>query len=273
MRELQSQIISELHTKPQIDVASEVERRVQFLVDYLYATKTKGFVLGISGGVDSSLGGKLGQLAAERARSQGYDAEFVAVRLPYRVQRDEAEAQAALKFIAPDRVVTFNIAEPVDAFESEYETAVGAPMTDFTKGNTKARQRMVAQYAIAGDNGLLVLGTDQAAEAVTGFYTKFGDGGADILPLAGLLKRQVREIVAALGGAPELANKVPTADLLDGKPGRADEDELGLRYEDIDAFLAGEEVATEVAEKLEAYYLRTRHKRTVPVSPADTWWR
>ena len=273
MRELQAKIIEELGVKPEIDPAAEVERRVNFMVDYLKAAHAKGFVLGISGGVDSSLGGKLSQLAVERAREQGIDARFIAVRLPYHVQADEADAQAALDFIAADEEVTFNIGAGVDAFEADYEAAVGEPISDFNKGNMKARMRMIAQYAIAGDRGMLVVGTDHGAEAVTGFYTKFGDGGADLTPLSGLNKTQVRALVSFLGGSDELAGKVPTADLLDGKPGRADEDELGLRYEDIDDFLEGREVAQDVAEKIEAYFLRTRHKRATPVTPADTWWR
>ncbi|MDY5585278.1 MAG: ammonia-dependent NAD(+) synthetase [Arcanobacterium sp.] len=273
MRKLQAEIIAELKVKPEIDHAAEVETRVAFLCDYLRATRTKGFVLGISGGVDSTLGGRLAQLAVEKIRADGVDAQFIAVRLPYRVQKDEADAQAALKFIAADRVVNFNIGDAADAVENDYFTALGSEISDFNKGNVKARLRMIAQYAIAGDAGMLVLGTDHAAEAVTGFYTKFGDGGADIMPLAGLNKRQVRELVAYLGGADAVVNKEPTADLLETNPGRADEDELGLRYEDIDAYLEGKEVSEEIAEKIEAYYWRTRHKRTTPVVPTDTWWR
>ncbi|MFC5369297.1 ammonia-dependent NAD(+) synthetase [Arcanobacterium bovis] len=273
MRELQREIIAELGVQPSIDPASEVEKRVDFLVNYCLATKTKGFVLGISGGVDSSLGGRLAQLAVERLREQGHEATFVAVRLPYRIQVDEDDAQAALRFIQPDRVVTFNIGDAVDAFEQEYDRSVAMQMSDFTKGNTKARLRMVAQYAIAGDEHLLVIGTDHAAEAVTGFYTKYGDGGADLTPLSGLNKRQVRSLVSYLGGEESVAMKVPTADLLDKNPGRADEDELGLRYADIDDYLEGQDVNESAAQKIETMFLRTRHKRTMPVTPWETWWK
>src|SRR5690606_9030567 len=132
---------------------------------------------------------------------------------------------------------------------------------------------MVVQYAIGGESGLLVIGTDHAAEAVTGFYTKFGDGAADVLPLAGLNKRQGRALLRALGAPERLWQKVPTADLLDGVPGRSDEDELGLTYEQIDDYLEGREVAPEVAERIEAKHHGSRHKRALPVTPADTWWR
>lgn len=273
MRELQARIIDEMGTKPEIDPAEEVEKRISFLADYLRATGTAGFVLGISGGVDSTLAGRLAQLAAERVRENGGEASFYAVRLPYRVQFDEDDAQAAMEFIAADEEITFNIAEAVDGFQAEYDRAVPGQMSDFTKGNTKARVRMTAQYAIAGDHRLLVIGTDHGAESVTGFFTKFGDGGADILPLYGLNKRQIRALITHLGGSDALAGKVPTADLLDDNPGRTDEDELGLAYDDIDDYLEGREVPDQVAEKIETTYLRSRHKRTTPVTISDMWWR
>lgn len=273
MRQLQSQIIAELRVRPEVDPAQEVERRVEFLVDYLRAAGAAGFVLGVSGGQDSSLAGRLCQLAAERVRAGGAAAKFVAVRLPYGVQHDEDDAQLALDFIKPDRAVAFNIQRGVDGVEAEYADAVGAQMADFTKGNVKARMRMIAQYAIAGQERMVVVGTDHAAEAVTGFFTKFGDGGADILPLTGLTKRQGKALLVRLGAPDRLHEKAPTADLLDGRPGRPDEAELGLRYSDIDDYLEGKSVDDAIAERIETTFLGTRHKRTTPVTPFDMWWR
>ncbi|WP_431221064.1 ammonia-dependent NAD(+) synthetase [Leifsonia xyli] len=272
MRELQAQIIDQLHVRPEVDPAAEVERRVGFLVDYLRTTGAKGFVLGISGGQDSSLAGRLAQLAVERLAEEGTDAEFVAVRLPYAVQRDEEDAQLALSFIQPNRSVVFNIQRGTDGVEDEYADAIGDPMTDFVKGNVKARIRMVAQYAIAGQRGLLVIGTDHAAEAVTGFFTKYGDGGTDVLPLSGLTKRQGKQLLQHLGAPARLYEKAPTADLLDLNPGQTDEDNLGLTYSDIDDFLEGKDVSDEVAEALESRYTATEHKRQPPASMYDTWW-
>ena len=273
MRELQQTIVDEFGVKPEIDPAAEVEARVQFLVDYLAETRTKGFVLGISGGLDSTLAGRLAQMAVERVRADGGEATFIAMRLPYKVQHDEADAAAAIEFVAADRAITYNIAPAVDGFESEYDTAVGEDMTDFNKGNVKARLRMVAQYAVAGDNGLLVIGTDHGAESVMGFFTKFGDGAADILPLFGLNKRQNRQLLQHLGAPERLWAKVPTADLLDGNAGRPDEDELGISYDHIDDYLEGRDVPDAAAERIETTWRRTRHKRTIPVTIHDTWWR
>jgi NAD+ synthase len=273
MRALQAHIIAELDVQPNVDPAVEVARRIGFLKDYIRTTGTKGYVLGISGGQDSTLAGRLCQLAAEELAAEGTPATFFAVRLPYQVQRDEHDAQLALDFIRPSEVVTFNIHEAVDAIEDEYADEAGSQLTDFHKGNVKARMRMIAQYAIAGEKGCLVVGTDHAAEAVTGFFTKFGDGGADLLPLSGLTKRQGRDLLISLGAPERLYEKQPTADLLDHNPGQTDEANLGLEYEDIDDYLEGRVVPDAVASAIEARFVATRHKRALPVSPTDTWWR
>jgi NAD+ synthase len=273
MRPEQTRISLDLGVRPSIDAQEEIERRVGFLCDYLRTTGAKGLVLGISGGQDSSLAGRGCQLAVERLAEEGVAAEFVAVRLPYGVQADEADAQLALDFIRPGRVVTFDIKRGVDGVAAEFADAVGSSLTDFSKGNTKARLRMVAQYAIAGDLGLIVVGTDHAAEAITGFFTKFGDGGADILPLSGLTKRQGRALLEALGAPERLYLKAPTADLLDENPGQTDENNLGLAYSDIDDFLEGKDVPDAVADALITRYLATEHKRHLPIGPDDSWWQ
>lgn len=273
MRELQASIIDEMGVKPQIDPAAEIERRVAFLTEYLRSTGANGFVLGISGGVDSTLAGRLAQLAVQKVRAEGDDAHFVAVRLPHGVQHDEADAAAAMEWIGADREMTINIKGAADALRHEFASAAGHETSDFNAGNIKARLRMVAQYAIGGDEGLLVIGTDHAAESTVGFFTKFGDGGADILPLYGLNKRQIRSLLEHLGAPDPLWTKVPTADLLDGNPGRTDEDELGVSYDDIDDYLEGRDIPAPSAENIERRYLSSRHKRTTPVTITDTWWK
>jgi len=205
-------------------------------------------------------------------REAGHEAEFIAMRLPYSVQRDEDDAQLALDFIRADREVTVDIAPAVEGLVSEVDRATGEPVSDFNKGNVKARMRMVAQYAIAGDRSLLVLGTDHAAEAITGFFTKFGDGAADILPLAGLTKRQGAQMLRHLGAPDRLWQKVPTADLLDGIPGQSDEDSLGVSYTQIDDYLSGKSIDEAAAENLERRYRASEHKRHLPVTPTDTWF-
>ncbi|HDR7566499.1 MULTISPECIES: ammonia-dependent NAD(+) synthetase [Bacillus] len=270
---LQEQIMKALHVQPVIDPKVEIRKRIEFLKAYLKTTGAKGFVLGISGGQDSTLAGRLAQLAVEEVRNEGGNATFISVRLPYKVQKDEDDAQLALQFIQADQSVAFDIASTVDAFSNQYENLLGESLTDFNKGNVKARIRMVTQYAIGGQQGLLVIGTDHAAEAVTGFFTKFGDGGADLLPLTGLTKRQGRDLLQELGADERLYLKMPTADLLDEKPGQADETELGITYDQLDDYLEGKSVPADVAEKIEKRYKVSEHKRQVPASMFDDWWK
>lgn len=252
------------------DAAAETERRIEFLTAYLRDTGAKGYVLGISGGVDSTVAGRLAQIACERVRADGGEARFVAVRLPYGVQKDEDDARRALEFIRPDEQVSVDIRPGVDAQWEALLTAgldVHDDVDDYHKGNVKARHRMVAQFAIAGVRGMLVLGTDQAAEAVVGFYTKFGDGAADLTPLFGLPKRRVRDLGRHLDCPPALVEKVPTADLESDKPMLADEVALGVTYEAVDDYLEGRPVSEQDEATILGWYRRTAHKRALPVTP------
>lgn len=275
MRKYQEEIINALGVNSQIDPQAEVTKRVQFICDFLQNTKMKALVLGISGGQDSSLAGRLSQLAVEKLRDETGDNEyqFIAVRLPYGEQADESDAMFAINdFIKPDKIMRVNIKAATDAMVASLNEA-GTPISDFNKGNIKARERMIVQYAIGGENKGAVVGTDHAAEAVTGFYTKFGDGGADITPLSGLDKRQGKALLQYLGAPAKLYDKIPTADLEEDKPMRPDEEALGVRYDEIDDYLEGREVSPAAAEKIESWYRRTQHKRHLPIAPYDTWWK
>lgn len=264
-RYLQELIIAELGVPASFDPEAEVERRIEFLADRLRRTGAKGYVLGISGGVDSSTAGRLCQLAVERVRSEGGEATFIAMRLPYGTQVDEADAQRALEFIRPDETLVVDVQPATDAMVESVRHAGLGDREDFHVGNVKARQRMIAQYLVAGARGVLVVGTDHAAEAVMGFYTKHGDGACDLTPLSGLTKRRVRELGARLGASPEVTGKVPTADLESDKPGLPDEVALGVTYDEIDEFLEGREVGAEAAATIIAAHRRTAHKRAMPL--------
>ncbi|QEN88896.1 ammonia-dependent NAD(+) synthetase [Labrys sp. KNU-23] len=252
------------------DPAAEAERRIAFLADYLKASGGRAYVLGISGGVDSLTAGLLAQAAVERLRTEGYQAQFLAMRLPYGVQADEKDAQHSLATIKADRVVTVNIKPAADAMMAELTREAGdlieGARADFHHGNIKARQRMIAQFGLAGAVRGIVIGTDHAAEAVMGFYTKFGDGAADILPLAGLNKRRVRALAAHLGAPRELVFKVPTADLETNVPLKPDEDAYGVTYDEIDDFLEGKAIAEASHQRILSTYRASAHKRALPVA-------
>ncbi|MCP3428940.1 ammonia-dependent NAD(+) synthetase [Opacimonas viscosa] len=267
-------ILQEMRVLPEIDVAQEIARRTAFIQQQLKSSGCSTLVLGISGGIDSCTLGRLAQLAVDKlnATEQTDKYQFVAVRLPYNTQVDEADAQASIDFIQPSQSVTVNVAPGADAIHASVTQGLNEQglmpsaesHIDFVKGNVKARTRMVAQYEIAGLLGGLVLGTDHSAENITGFYTKYGDGACDLAPLFGLNKRQVRALANAMGAPEFVVNKAPTADLESLNPQLADEQALGLTYDEIDDFLEGRQVAAHVTDKLVSIYYKTQHKR-VPI--------
>lgn len=274
MRPLQAGIIQTLGVQPTIDAKTEINRSISLLKDYLIKTGLKTLVLGISGGQDSLLGGKLAQFAVEQLREEtgNQDYQFIAMRLPYSQQSDESDAMAAIAWQGADKTVKVNIKDSVEGIVKQLEDN-GIEVTDFNKGNIKARERMIAQYGVAAANHGVVIGTDHAAEALAGFYTKFGDGAADVTPLYRLNKRQGRQLLAYLDAPKNLYKKVPTADLEEDRPALPDEEALGVTYDAIDDYLEGKEVSDVDAKQIEHLYTTSEHKRRQPVTVFDEWWR
>ncbi|HCT8657438.1 TPA: ammonia-dependent NAD(+) synthetase [Pseudomonas aeruginosa] len=270
-RDIAQALQVQLPFQSEADVQAQIARRIAFIQQCLKDSGLKTLVLGISGGVDSLTAGLLAQRAVEQLREQTGDQayRFIAVRLPYQVQQDEADAQASLATIRADEEQTVNIGPSVKALAEQLEALEGLEpaKSDFVIGNIKARIRMVAQYAIAGARGGLVIGTDHAAEAVMGFFTKFGDGACDLAPLSGLAKHQVRALARALGAPENLVEKIPTADLEDLRPGHPDEASHGVTYAEIDAFLHGQPLREEAARVIVDTYHKTQHKRELPKAP------
>lgn len=256
------------------DPKKAIRDRINYLKNYVRNSKMKGIVLGISGGVDSTAAGKISQIAMKELQDEGYNAKFIAIRLPYHIQKDEKEAQDAIHFINPDETLNINIGSGTDSIFSEVLHAFknttlleskNVYSDDFAKGNIKARMRMIAQYAIAGLRGCLVLGTDHNAEFTSGFFTKHGDGACDLTVLNGLNKRQVRLCAKELGAPKSLWSKEATADLEDDKPQIPDEIALGFKYDDIDDFLEGKEIDLKTQKRIINQYLITQHKRSMPI--------
>jgi NAD+ synthase len=269
---LKQAIIEEMRVLPVIDPAYEVARRVAFIKQQLFASGLKTLVLGISGGIDSCTLGRLAQLAVNELNQGADNYKFIAVRLPYGTQADEADAQLSIDYIQPSMQVAANVKAAADAI---HDVAVQSlqkansynadeQLDDFVKGNAKARARMAVQYDIAGLSQGLVLGTDHSAENITGFYTKYGDGACDLAPLFGLSKRQVRQIASFLGAPENIITKAPTADLESLNPQLSDEISLGLSYDQIDDFLEGKSQDAQADDKLISIYQKTQHKR-IPI--------
>lgn len=274
-KQLQQQVITELGVVPQINPALELEQRIHFIKHYVRQSRARSLVIGISGGVDSLVVGCMAQLAAGQLRQEGFDVSFIALRLPYGVQADADDATAAVRHIQPDVCLELNIQAATDATMLALAQAgqrFGSEShLDFIKGNVKARQRMIQCYAVAGAESGLVLGSDHAAEVLMGFFTKYGDGAADLMPLAGLTKAQVRQLAEECDVPDKLVYKEPTADLESLTPLQPDEVAFGgVSYEEIDAFLTGKDVSVRVFELIMRHYATSAHKRLLPASPLTT---
>ncbi|RKN65129.1 ammonia-dependent NAD(+) synthetase [Paenibacillus ginsengarvi] len=262
---LQQDIIARLGVKPVIDVDAEIRRRVDFLKQYVLDSRTTGLLIAISGGVDSAVATGLCKMATdELTKETGRDYITLGVFQPYGEQADIADSYSVAEAFGLTHKAETNIEQAVDeiALEVEYSfksLGMSRHLSRGGKGNVKARTRMVMQYALAFDLNLLVVGTDHASEAITGFFTKYGDGAVDITPLSSLNKRQVRALAARLGVPQPILDKAPTAGLWDGQ---TDEAELGITYEDNSDYLEGKEIDPAAREKLEKQYLKTEHKRS-----------
>ncbi|MWC30318.1 ammonia-dependent NAD(+) synthetase [Paenibacillus sp. MMS18-CY102] len=262
---LQREIIERFGVQPTIDPDAEIRKRVDFLKEYVKKSGTTGLLIAISGGIDSAVAaGLCKQATDELSAESGKEYITLGVFQPYTEQVDISDSYAVAEAFKLTHRVETNIGETVDEIALEVEHSLKAigisrHLSRGGKGNVKARTRMVMQYAIAFDMNLLVVGTDHASEAITGFYTKWGDGAVDITPLSSLNKRQVRQVAAKLGVPQSVLDKAPTAGLWEGQ---TDEAELGIIYDDNSDYLEGKEIAPEAREKLEKQYLRTEHKRS-----------
>lgn len=273
MDDIQRKIISYLGVKEKIDPGEEVRKSIDFIKEYVKKHPFfKSLVLGISGGQDSTLLGKLSQMACGELRDEGFDITFIGVKLPYGKQKDQDDVDFALEYIKADRVVDINIKDSVDQLLVQMgNNNIG--VGDFNKGNVKARIRMVSQYMVAGEFNGIVLGSDHGAENLMGFFTKYGDGSADLMPLYRLNKRQGREMLKYLSAPKRLYEKVPTADLEDNKPLEPDEVQLGVSYDEIDDYLEGKEINLEAKKIIEDTFFKSMHKRKMPITIFDDFWK
>ena len=223
---------------------------VSFLKEYKEKTHAKGYVLGLSGGVDSSL------VAALAKKAVGKD-NLMCIMMPIDSNpsdlNDAKEVANALdvRYVVLDGSNSFH--ETLKEFERQ-----GLSLDKMSKSNLKVRIRMTMLYAYGQTNGYLVLGTDNMDERYTGYFTKYGDGAADLLPIVYLTKGEVVQASKMLGVPAHLAERVPSAGLFEGQ---TDEKEMGVTYKDLDAFLLGKAVDKEVEERILHLHKVSEHKR------------
>lgn len=252
-------------------MATLAERISSWMRRQAQAADARGFVVGLSGGIDSAVVARLCQLALP--------GHAVGVIMPCHSDgRDEADAlQLAERFSLP--VVRVDLSGPYDVLVGELKTAAGAlpdalvddgPADDgrnrLPLANVKPRLRMTTLFFVANSLNHLVAGTGNRSEITIGYYTKYGDGGVDLLPIGGLLKSQVRALARELGVPADIIEKAPSAGLW---LGQTDEGEMGFTYDDLERYLTSgpDAVAPAVATRIDRLIRASAHKRALPPTP------
>ena len=223
----------------------EIEK---FLQEYLESNKMDSYVLGLSGGVDSSLVAAIARKAVGKDRLYCYAID---------VESNPKDIEDAKK-VAKELDLNLEVINLTDTYRSYLKDLKGDEFIRLTKSNLKVRMRMVALFAYAQEKRGLVLGTDNADERYVGYFTKYGDGAADVLPIVHLTKGEVREAARLYGVSDALANRIPTAGLFEGQ---TDEKEMGVTYKDLDDFLLGKEIDPKAKERIEYLHKISEHKR------------
>lgn len=233
----------------------------KFLVGYMATAHSNGYVLGLSGGVDSTLVSLLTKKAVGKEK-------LTCIMIPiHSLPADLADALELAK-TCDLKYEIIDASEVFDQYIKSFE-AIGVSLDTSTKANLKARIRMSILYAYAQKHNYLVLGTDNKDERYTGYFTKYGDGAADVYPIAKLVKGEVVEAAKLLGAPTRLAERVPSAGLYEGQ---TDEKEMGIKYIDIDNYLLGKKIDDEVVNKIERLHRITEHKR-IPVPEPEEFIR
>ena len=227
-----------------------------FLKKYLEESHCKAYVLGLSGGVDSSL------VAAIAKKAVGKDKLFC---YALDIESNPADVEDAKK-VAKELDLNLEVINLSKTYHSYLEDLKGDNFIRLTKSNLKVRMRMVALFAFAQEKSGLVLGTDNMDERYVGYFTKYGDGAADVLPIVYLTKKEVREAAELYGLSSLLANRIPSAGLFEGQ---TDETEMGVKYEDLDNYLLGGKVEKSVEERIEYLHKISEHKRLPIPTPKE----
>ena len=234
-----------------------VQKLCVWMEDKVIEAKAKGIVFGLSGGLDSAV------VAALSIRI--FPQNTLAIIIP--CHSLEADINDALDFInkfnIPYKII--DVSKIYDSFIhmlSDKEKEVSFKLAE---ANIKPRLRMTTLYYFANKLNYLVVGTGNKSELMIGYFTKYGDGGADILPLGNLLKSQVRELAEYLGISKKIIDKPPSAGLWEGQ---TDEKEIGISYEQLDKYLRTGKLNNKIIEKkIQDKITKSAHKRTTPEKP------
>lgn len=245
-----------------LTLEEKIQMAVSWLQQQVRESGTKGIVVGISGGIDSAVVANL----IKRA----FPDNSLGVLIPIKSNIKDLEDGRAVAEKAGIKYIEVDLGE----FQSSLLNTVTQQLKlaglfqennlRITDANLRARLRMSTLYTVANNLGYLVAGTDNAAEVYTGYFTKYGDGGVDILPLATLKKYEVYEWAKVLGVPQQVIDRPPTAGLWEGQ---TDEAEMGTSYALIDAYLEGKDIPQKDKEIIDRLHKISAHKRVMPPYP------
>jgi len=236
----------------------KIETIVQWLKDQVEQANVKGLLVGLSGGLDSAVVANLIKRACPE--------NSLAVIMPIQsnpedmVDADKTVEACGINSVHIDLTSSHELLYKTIRTEIQNRQAWNEEQDQISDANLRARIRMSTLYTIATNHHYLVVGTDNAAEWYTGYFTKYGDGGVDIQPIIDLTKKEVKEMASYLNVPSAVIDKKPSADLWEGQ---TDEAEMGTTYDYIDAYLLGEEVPQQDKEIIETLHKRTEHKRQI----------
>ncbi len=246
----------------ELTIDKKIDSVVKWIRDQVEVSKTKGVLVGLSGGIDSSVVGFLIKKA--------FPQNSIGVIMPCKSnEKDKQDAMEVAKACGLEYIVV-DLTDEQDAILNKVTSGLENKNIDIsdakrlTDANLRARMRMSTLYTVANSLNYLVAGTDNAAELYTGYFTKYGDGGVDILPIANLPKREVYEWAKHLGVPQTVIDRAPSAGLWEGQ---TDEAEMGTTYNMIDDYLEGKEIPQKDKEIIERMHEKTEHKRTMPPMP------
>lgn len=232
------------------DYKAEFENRVKFIKSVLADSGAKGIVYGNSGGKDSALVGILCKAACENT---------VGVIMPCTSKRNYDEDAVEAKAVAQKYGIETRTVDLTPVKETEVKSLAGiTELNNAALSNMAPRIRMLTLYAIAASENRLVAGTGNRSEAYVGYFTKWGDGAHDFNPIADLTVTEIYEFLRYLDALKSIIEKAPSAALFDGQ---TDESEMGVTYEELDAYISGNIVAENKAEIIERLHMASEHKR------------